>query len=86
MPWKMENFIGHDPEPPRLEHFGFKVESIAAIKRDMEDILGSNPMMATKALGIGEEGKARLEVLKQCPIGQFQLTDLEGVHIDVNDH
>jgi hypothetical protein len=52
----------------------------------MEDILGSNPVMMTKPLGIGAEGKARLDVLKQCPIGQFQLTDLEGVHIDVNDH
>jgi hypothetical protein len=31
MPWKMENFIGHNPEPPRLEHFGFKVESVEAV-------------------------------------------------------
>src|SRR5262249_18248112 len=86
LPWKMENFIGHDPEPPRLEHFGFKVESIEALKRDMEDIAGTNPVMVTKPLGAGAEGKARLEVLRQCPVGQFQLTDLEGVHIDVNDH
>ena len=86
LPWKMENFVGHDPEPPRLEHFGFKVESIEAVKRDMEDIAGTNPVMVTKPLGLGAEGKARLAVLKQCPLGQFQLTDLEGVHIDVNDH
>ena len=86
LPWKMENFVGHDPEPPRLEHFGFKVESIEDVKRDMEDIAGTNPVMVTKPLGLGAEGKARLAVLKQCPIGQFQLTDLEGVHIDVNDH
>lgn len=85
MPWKMENFIGHDPEPPRLEHFGFKVESIAAFRQDLEEIAGINPVMITKPLGLGAEGKARLDVLKQCPIGQFQLTDLEGVHIDVSD-
>jgi catechol 2,3-dioxygenase-like lactoylglutathione lyase family enzyme len=85
MPWKMENFIGHDPEPPRLEHFGFKVESIAAVKRDMEDIIGTNPVMVTKPLGLGAEGEARLKVLKQCPMGQFQLTDLEGVHLDVSE-
>jgi hypothetical protein len=81
----MDNFIGHDPEPPRLEHFGFKVESIAAVKRDMEDLIGSNPVMITKPPGMGAEGKARLDILRQCPIGQFQLTDLEGVHIDIND-
>lgn len=86
MPWKMENFVGHDPEPPRLEHFGFKVESVDAVKRDMEEIIGSNPLMVTKPLGYGSEGKARLEVFKQCPIGQFHLTDLEGVYVDVTEH
>jgi hypothetical protein len=84
MPWKMENFIGHDPEPPRLEHFGFKVESIEAVKRDMEEIVGFNAPMVTKPLGHGAEVKARLDVFKQCPIGQFHLTDLEGVYIDVS--
>ena len=86
LPWKMENFIGHDPEPPRLEHFGFKVESIDAFKHDLEEIAGINPVMQTKPLGLGAEGQARLAVLKQCPIGQFQLTDLEGTHIDVNEN
>jgi hypothetical protein len=78
--------IGHDPEPPRLEHFGFKVESVEAVKRDMEEIIGSNPLMVTKPLGYGSEGKARLEVFKQCPIGQFHLTDIEGVYVDVTEH
>ena len=32
LPWTMNNFIGHDPMPPMLEHFGFKVESVDAIK------------------------------------------------------
>jgi catechol 2,3-dioxygenase-like lactoylglutathione lyase family enzyme len=82
MPWKMENFIGTDPEPPRLEHFGFKVESIEAVKRDMDELTGVNPLMVTKPLGYGSEGKARLDVFKQCPIGQFPMTDLEGVYID----
>jgi hypothetical protein len=82
MPWKMENFIGTDPEPPRLEHFGFKVESIEAVKRDLDELTGVNPLMVTKPLGYGSEGKARLDVFKQCPIGQFHMTDLEGVYVD----
>jgi len=41
--------------------------------------------MVTKLLGLGAEGEARLKVLQQCPMGQFQLTDLEGVHIDVSE-
>ena len=46
---------------------------------------GQNPQMVTKPLGYGSEGEARLEVFKQCPVGQFHLTDLEGVYIDVTE-
>ena len=86
MPWRMDNFIGHDPQPPALDHFGFKVESVAAVKKDMLDIIGINPQMATMQLGLGEEGEARLKLFQQCPVGQFHLTDLEGVYIDVSEH
>ena len=85
LPWTMANFVGHDPMPPMLEHFGFKVESIAALKRDMDDLIGQNPQMVTKPLGYGEEGQARLALFKQCPIGQFHLTDIEGVYIDATE-
>lgn len=85
LPWKMENFVGHDPMPPMLEHFGFRVESVEAVKRDMDDIIGQNPQMVTKPLGYGSEGEARLALFKQCPVGQFHLTDIEGVYIDVTE-
>ena len=85
LPWTMANFVGHDPMPPMLEHFGFKVESIAALKRDMDDLIGQNPQMVTKPLGYGEEGEARLALFKQCPVGQFHLTDIEGVYIDATE-
>ncbi len=85
MPWSMDNFIGHDPQPPALDHFGFKVESVEAIKTEMLDLIGINPQMATMPLGLGAEGEARLSVFKQCPVGEFHLTDLEGVYIDVTE-
>ena len=83
--WSMENFIGHDPLPPHIDHVGFKVESIAAVRKDMDDLIGFNPQFITKPLGYGEEGQARLDLFKQCPIGQFHLTDLEGVYIDITE-
>jgi catechol 2,3-dioxygenase-like lactoylglutathione lyase family enzyme len=85
LPWSMQNFIGHDPMPPQIDHFGFKVESIEAVRRDMEELIGFNPQFVTKPLGYGDEGKARLDLFKQCPEGQFHLTDLEGVYIDVTE-
>ncbi|NDA46042.1 MAG: VOC family protein [Alphaproteobacteria bacterium] len=83
--WSMDNFIGHDPLPPQIDHFGFKVDSIAAVRKDMDDLIGFNPQFITKPLGYGEEGQARLDLFKQCPIGQFHLTDLEGVYIDITE-
>lgn len=85
LPWKMDNFIGHDPMPPAIDHFGFRVESVENIKKEMIDLVGVNPQMATKQLGLGEEGKARLDLFRQCPVGQFHLTDIEGVYIDVSE-
>jgi catechol 2,3-dioxygenase-like lactoylglutathione lyase family enzyme len=86
MQWSMNDFVGHDPQPPALDHFGFKVESVEAIKREMVELIGYNPQMVTKPLGIGAEGEARLSVFQQCPVGEFHLTDLEGVYIDVTEH
>lgn len=85
LPWSMQNFIGHDPMPPGLEHFGFKVESLEALRRDMDDLVAQNPLMVTRPLGIGPEAEARLGVLRQCPAGTFHLTDLEGCHLDVSE-
>jgi catechol 2,3-dioxygenase-like lactoylglutathione lyase family enzyme len=84
-PWKMADFVGHDPMPLGLEHIGFKVESIEALKRDMDDLIGQNPQMVTRPLGYGEEGKARLELFQRCPLGCFHLTDIEGVYLDVSE-
>jgi hypothetical protein len=84
-PWKMADFVGHDPMPLGLEHIGFKVESVDAVKKDLDDLIGQNPQMVTKPLGYGEEGKARLELFQRCPLGSFHLTDMEGVYLDVSE-
>jgi len=55
------------------------------VRRDMEELIGFNPQFLTRPLGIGEEGKARFDLFKQCPEGQFHLTDIEGVYIDVSE-
>ena len=83
LPWRMSDYYGQDPARTGLDHIGFKVESVEAVKRDMAELVGVNPQMRTRPLGCGSEGEARLAVLKQCPIGAFHLTDIEGVYIDV---
>jgi catechol 2,3-dioxygenase-like lactoylglutathione lyase family enzyme len=84
-PWRMSDFVGHDPMPLGLEHIGFRVESIDALKRDIDELVGVNPRMMTRPLGYGSEGKARLELFQRCPLGCHHLTDIEGVYIDVSE-
>jgi len=83
IPWRIADFYGQDPARTGLEHIGFKVESIDALKRDMEFLVGENPHMRSRALGYGPEGIERFNLFKKCPLGCFHLTDIEGVHIDV---
>jgi catechol 2,3-dioxygenase-like lactoylglutathione lyase family enzyme len=83
IPWKITDYYAQDPARTGLDHIGFTVESVEQVKRDMEFLIGENPHMRGRPLGYGSEGEARLKLLQKCPFGRFQLTDIEGVHIDV---
>lgn len=81
--WNIDDYYGMDPQRTGPDHIGFTVESIDQVKEDIEDLIGQNPLMRTRPLGYGDEGKARVGLFKKCPLGHFHLTDIEGVYIDV---
>ena len=83
IPWKIEDYYGQDPARTGLDHIGFKVESVDAVRHDLEFLIGENPHMKGRPLGYGPEGAARLELFKKCPLGCHHFTDIEGVLIDV---
>jgi catechol 2,3-dioxygenase-like lactoylglutathione lyase family enzyme len=85
MPWKMSDYVGQNPIAPGIEHFGFNVESIDALKSEMDELL-SNPRLASWQLGKGDEGGARLKLFQRCPLGTFHITDVEGAYVDVAEH
>jgi catechol 2,3-dioxygenase-like lactoylglutathione lyase family enzyme len=86
LPWKLSDYDGMDPARTGPDHIGFKVESVEAVKQDMVRLIGENPQLTTRPLGYGSEGEARLKLFQTCPMGHFQLTDIEGVYLDVADH
>jgi hypothetical protein len=43
--------------------------------------LAHNPIGAEA----GPEGEARLSLFRKCPLGQFHMSDPDGVLIDVSD-
>ena len=52
MPWKMSDYYGQDPARPGLEHIGLKVESVEQVKKDMESLIGENPHLHGRPLGL----------------------------------
>jgi catechol 2,3-dioxygenase-like lactoylglutathione lyase family enzyme len=85
IPWKISDYYGQDPARTGPDHIGFKVESVEQLKKDMEFLIGENPLMRGRPLGYGSEGEARLKLFQKCPLGCFHLTDIEGALIDVGE-
>ena len=83
IPWKIADYYGMDPARVGLDHIGFKVENVDAVKRDLEFLIGENPHMHGRPLGYGSEGEARLKLFQKCPLGCHHFTDFEGVYIDI---
>lgn len=86
IPWHIADYTDQDPAPLGLEHIGFTVESVAALKADLDELMGVNPQMQPRPLGLGVEGAARLKLFQASSVGEFQLTDIEGVYLDVCEH
>lgn len=85
MPWKIADYDGTGIERPALDHLGFKVESVEAVKAGLQTLTGANPALAPKPVGAGPEGQARLRLFSKCPYGKYHLADPDGVLIDISD-
>ncbi len=84
-PWRITDFAGTGIERPAPDHIGFKVENIEAVKKELaawtEKNVGPTPTPANK----NPEREARRQLFSKCPYGKFQLSDPDGVLIDVSD-
>lgn len=86
MPWKIADFYGSGIERPALDHIGFKVESMSAFKADIAkyaDVYNNGPkeIRAEK----NPEREVRQKLLATCCFGQHQMSDPDGVLIDVSE-
>ena len=87
MPWDITDFAGTGIERPALDHIGFKVESVDAVKSELAKVKRERAALAPNPIGAdaGPEGEARLSLFAKCPLGQFHMSDPDGVLIDVSD-
>jgi hypothetical protein len=84
MPWKIADFSGSGIERPALDHIGFKVESLAAFKADVEKHAHLYAVEENRPEK-NPEREVRQKLLASCCFGQYQMADPDGVLIDVSE-
>jgi predicted enzyme related to lactoylglutathione lyase len=82
-PWKMSDFEGAGIDRPGLEHVGFQVESVDAVRRDLAALREANPEMRERIIAEPSEGERRAALIASCRHGRHQLSSPDGVFIDV---
>jgi predicted enzyme related to lactoylglutathione lyase len=84
-PWKMSDFEGAGIDRPGMEHIGFKVESVDAVKKELATLREANPEMRERIISEPSEGERRLALISSCRHGQFQCSSPDGVFVDVSE-
>ena len=84
-PWKMSDFEGAGIDRPGLEHVGFKVEDVGAVKRELAALREANPEMRERIISEPSEGERRLALIASCRHGQFHCSSPDGIFVDVCD-
>jgi predicted enzyme related to lactoylglutathione lyase len=82
-PWKMSDFEGAGIDRPGLEHVGFKVESVDAVKKELAALREADPEMRERIVAEPSEGERRVALIATCRHGQHQLSSPDGVFVDV---
>jgi predicted enzyme related to lactoylglutathione lyase len=82
-PWKMSDYEGAGIDRPGLEHVGFKVEDVGAVKKELAALRETDADMRERIISEPSEGERRLALIASCRHGQFQFSSPDGVFVDV---
>lgn len=88
IPWRLGDFEGTGISARGMDHIGFRVESLAALKDDVRRATERNYRLQPSAsiVGKGKEGAGRLEMFRRtCPLGCHHMADSDGLIIDVRE-
>jgi catechol 2,3-dioxygenase-like lactoylglutathione lyase family enzyme len=84
MPWNIGDYAATSVVTPGMNHIGFKVEDVEAVKKEVEEISANNPRLAPFPLFTGKEGIAMGKLFERSnPFGQHFMTDPDGTLIDI---
>ncbi|MGH7835144.1 MAG: VOC family protein, partial [Candidatus Binatia bacterium] len=83
-PWKMSDYEGAGIDRPGLEHIGFKVESVEAVKKELAALRESDPEMRERTVSSPAEAERRLSLIATCRHCRHPFSDPDGVFIDIS--
>jgi len=84
-PWNIGDYLGASVARPGLEHLGFKVESIEAVKRDLESMIESNPELAPRTVTKESEGEVIRNLTSTCRYSKHLFSDPDGTYVDISE-
>lgn len=84
-PWKMSDYEGAGIDRPGLEHIGFKVEDLAAVKKDLAALREADPQMNERIISEPSESERRVALIAACRHSQYQLSSPDGIFIDISE-
>jgi catechol 2,3-dioxygenase-like lactoylglutathione lyase family enzyme len=83
MPWDITDYKATGIITQGMDHIGFKVENVEAVKKDVAQIAADNPRLAPASFS-GTEGEALARLFaRSCPLGHYQMADCDGTLIDL---
>ena len=85
-PWKMSDFEGAGIDRPGLEHVGFQVEDVGAVKKELAALRETDPEMRERIISEPSEGERRRALIASCRHGQFQFSSPDGIFVDICEH
>ena len=84
-PWKMSDFEGAGIDRPGIEHLGFKVESVDALKQELAALRENDPEMRERIVAEPSEGERRTALIVGCRHGRHVTSSPDGVFVDICD-
>ena len=82
--WKMSDFEGAGIDRPGLEHVGFKVESVDAVKKELAALREADPEMRERIIAEPSEGERRAALIASCRHCQHLTSSPDGIFVDVS--
>jgi catechol 2,3-dioxygenase-like lactoylglutathione lyase family enzyme len=85
MPWSIDLFEGMAIKRQGPDHIGFKVESIEAVKAEVQKAQDWNQYLTPVQLGGSSEANTRRALLARAATGSYQLADPDGNWVDIEE-